>query len=187
MSWRHHSNARGVMWSSRRRRSRQPAAVHPGGPARLTNVVSRAHGLTVELPRELARSRRHSHQFSLIMLRDDEAGPSDGAALARVIDRLTLRLRLSDLLIRLDGRRLLVACPETDAAGARVLTRDLLHLVAAEGVTLRASSATFPTSALTACELLRTCESDLDLAHELDGTAPRTDDLHALGNDGGRR
>lgn len=124
---------------------------------RLTNVVSRTHGLSVELPRELARSRRHGHAFSLILVHGD----APDADLHQVIDRLALRLRLSDLLILLDDDRLLVACPETNAAGARVLLGDVVELIAAEGVDARAGTATFPTSALTASELLRACEADL--------------------------
>ena len=136
-----------------RRSSADDLPVQP----RLTNVVSRSHGLSVELPRELARSRRHGHAFSLILLHAD----GDDADLHQVVDRLALRLRLSDLLILLDDARLLVACPETNAAGARVLLGDVVELTAAEGVAVRASTATFPKSALTASELLRTCEDNL--------------------------
>ena len=135
------------MWSSRRRRSVRGSIADdlPVQP-RLTNVVSRAHGLSVELPRELARSRRHGHAFSLVLLH----GATGDADLHRVIDRLALRLRLSDLLIMLDDDRLLVACPETNAAGARVVLGAVVELVEAEGVAVRASTATFPRSALTA-------------------------------------
>lgn len=136
------------------RRSSADRQVQP----RLTNVVSRAHGLSVELPRELARSRRHGHNFSLILLEDD----GEGDDLHHVVDRLALRLRLSDLLILFDEDRLLIACPETNAAGARVLLRDVVELVGAEGVGVRAGTATFPRSALTAAELLRACEAGLD-------------------------
>lgn len=147
------------MWSSRRRRSvrRSSADDLPVQP-RLTNVVSRSHGLTVELPRELARSRRHGHAFSLILLH----GADEADDLHQVVDRLALRLRLSDLLILLDEDRLLIACPETNAAGARVLLGDVVELMSAEGVGVRASTATFPKSALTASELLRACEASLD-------------------------
>jgi hypothetical protein len=149
------------MWSSRRQRStRRSSADDRVVQPRLTNVVSRAHGLSVELPRELARSRRHGHPFSLILL--EREGEADDAGLHRVVDRLALRLRLSDLLILFDDDRLLIACPETNAAGARVLLRDLVELVSAEGLGARASTATFPKSALTAAELLRACEAGLD-------------------------
>lgn len=158
---------------------------------RLLNVVSRAHGLTVEIPRELARSRRHSHEFSLILLhQSSEHGPQ--AALDAVVDRLALRLRLSDLLIRLSDDRLLIACPETNLAGARVLMTDIVGLARAEGVQVRASVASFPKSALTASELLRACEVDLD--H--DDTAPAAegaaaawgaDALEVFTNEGSRR
>jgi hypothetical protein len=153
---------------------------------RLTNVVSRAHGLSVELPRELARSRRHGHAFSLILLH----GATRDADLHQVIDRLALRLRLSDLLILLDDDRLLVACPETNAAGARVVLGAVVELVEAEGVAVRASSATFPRSALTASELLRVCEADLTdgLDPGFDEPAdPWTDETMRVVSDGGGR
>lgn len=156
---------------------------------RLTNVVSRAHGLTVEIPRELARSRRHSHEFSLILLHQSAPGGPQ-TPLGAVVDRLALRLRLSDLLIRLSDDRLLVACPETDLAGARVLMADVVGLAQAEGVQVRASVASFPKSALTASELLRACEVDLD--H--DDAAPAdaaaawgAEALEIVSNDGSRR
>lgn len=180
------------MWSSRRRRGvRRAEGVHVPDQPRLTNVVSRSHGLTVELPRELARSRRHSHQFSLIMLREDRRPGHDHRRLPTVIDRLALRLRLSDLLINLADDRLLVACPETNSAGARVLMTDIVNLVEAEGVGVRASFATFPKSALTAAELLRACEADLEhhLAPALGDQPPQltgTDALHIISNEGGR-
>lgn len=160
--------------------------------SRLTNVVSRSHGLTVELPRELARSRRHGHRFSLIMLRAPQPVlPDDRVALTGAIDRLALRLRLSDLLILLDEHRLLIACPETDAAGARVLLRDVVALVAAEGIPVQASTATFPTSALTASELLRACEAalEIDVSDRSDETQTslRDDVLQVFTHEGGRR
>lgn len=158
--------------------------------SRLTNVASRAHGLTVELPRELARSRRHGHQFSLILVRAAEAAPNR-TQLSCTIDRLALRLRLSDLLIHLDDERLLIACPETDTAGAQVLLRDLVALIAAEGIRVRASSATFPTSALTASELLRVCEVALDAEETVAVDEPqaslRDDVLQVVTQEGGRR
>lgn len=166
-----------------RRSSADDLQVQP----RLTNVVSRAHGLSVELPRELARSRRHGHSFSLILLEGDRESDDD---LHRVVDRLALRLRLSDLLILFDEDRLLIACPETNAAGARVLLRDVIELVGAEGVAARASTATFPKSALTAAELLRACEAGLDatpepLAEPID---PWTDEtLRVVSERGGHR
>lgn len=164
---------------------------HRGDRTRLTNVVSRAHGLTVELPRELARSRRHGHQFSLILLRAPVGEPSAAAAgLTCAIDRLALRLRLSDLLILLDEQRLLVACPETDAAGAHVLLRDLVRLIIAEGIRVRATTATFPTSALTASELLRVCEvaDDVDVTATVDEqqASLRDDELQIFTHEGGR-
>ncbi|CAN5870189.1 hypothetical protein BH23ACT10_BH23ACT10_36560 [soil metagenome] len=159
---------------------------------RLTNVVSRAHGLGVELPRELARSRRHSHEFSLILLRAPTSElPGTTPPLTRAIDRLALRIRLSDLLVHLDEHRLLIACPETDAAGAQVLLRDLVGLIAAEGIRVRASAATFPTSALTAAELLRACEVaqdvDVSVVVEEAQASLRDDVLRIVTHEGGRR
>jgi hypothetical protein len=162
-----------------------------GDRPRLTNVVSRSHGLIVELPRELARSRRHGHRFSLILLRTPEAEQATtGPGLTGTIDRLALRLRLSDLLIRLDGHRLLVACPETDAAGAHVLLRDLVGLIVAEGIRVGATTATFPTSALTASELLRVCEVADDVDVTMTGDRSQTslpdDVLQIFSHEGGR-
>lgn len=159
---------------------------------RLTNVVSRAHGLGVELPRELARSRRHGHQFSLILLRAAPVKPpGTRPQLTCAIDRLALRIRLSDLLVHLDEHRLLIACPETDAAGAHVLLRDVVGLVAAEGIRVRASSATFPTTAVTAAELLRACEvaQDVDVSVAVDEAEAslRDDVLQIVTHEGGRR
>lgn len=167
---------------------RRSNADDPRVQPRLTNVVSRTHGLSVELPRELARSRRHGHTFSLILLH----GEDPAADLQQVVDRLALRLRLSDLLILLDDDRLLVACPETNAAGARVLLGDLVELIAAEGLGVRASTATFPKSALTASELLRACEAtltdDLDPAFD-EPVEPWDDDetLRVVSERGGHR
>lgn len=156
-------------------------------PTRLANVVERSHGLTVELPRELARSRRHGHQFSLILLCARQAESSTAANLGGTIDRLALRLRLSDLLIHLSEHRLLIACPETDAAGAHVLLRDAVDLVAADGVQVRASSATFPSSAVTASELLRACEEALDFDMTAAADGPLQNVRQIYSQQGGRR
>lgn len=168
------------MWLSRRPKDpRRGNGTYGAVDPRLAVALSRTHGLTVALPRELARSRRHRHQLSLILLRETAA---DGAPrLVDVIDRLVLRLRATDLLMDLEDGRLLIVCPETTARGARVLLSDIVALLGAEGVGARASTATFPETALTASELLRACEQDVDDVTRLTEHAATWDDAADVG------
>lgn len=169
------------MWLSRRSRDqRRRDGVYGAVDPRVAVALPRTHGLTVALPRELARSRRHRHQLSLILLRESAA--DGGPRLVDVIDRLVLRLRATDLLMDLEDGRLLIVCPETTVRGARVLLSDIVALLGAEGVEARASTATFPKTALTASELLRACERDVEDVTRLTGPAAAWDDGDDVGS-----
>jgi hypothetical protein len=93
------------------------------------------------LDRERARANRNGHGFSLMVF--DVESP-DTALARRLLHVLTHRLRSTDEVGWLDGRRVGVILPDTLPAGARRLAEELYQLMGTETSQLDYRLYTYP-------------------------------------------
>ena len=127
---------------------------------------------------EIERSRRHHHEFALILLRPDGAEELEardaglGEALLEVIaDVIGTELRATDVALRRDGITFSLILPETPSEGARVAAERIRLLApqrisdgAVGPITISAGVAAFPRDATTNDALIESAEHSLDAA-----------------------
>ena len=98
----------------------------------LTGVYNRRY-FQERLQAELLRADRHGGRFSVIMLDidhfkaiNDEQGHATGDLVLQIIcQRISQRLRRSDVFCRLGGEEFMILCPDTDPSQAYQLAREL--------------------------------------------------------------
>jgi diguanylate cyclase (GGDEF)-like protein len=136
------------------------------------------------LEAELARSRRHHHSLSLVLLRPDgfeelreRVGASVGDdLLVAVAELVGGELRVTDVALRHGPHTFSLVLPETPSEGARTVAERIrllvplrLSLPGLAGVTISAGVASFPVDATTNEELVAIAEQALERAGELGG------------------
>lgn len=105
----------------------------------LTGVYNRRF-FGQKLQEEFSRGRRHNRPLSLMMIDidhfkqiNDSHGHQVGdEALKAFVERLTKRIRKTDILARYGGEEFVCLLPETDGSSALILANDLCRIVAEE-------------------------------------------------------
>jgi diguanylate cyclase (GGDEF)-like protein len=103
----------------------------------LTGALTR-RGFDAEIGRELYRSKRSKRHFSLIVVDvdhfksvNDKYGHASGdIVLQSVVGQIKQELRASDYVARLGGEEFVIALPETNLDGARVLAERIREKIA---------------------------------------------------------
>jgi diguanylate cyclase (GGDEF)-like protein len=152
----------------------------------LTRMNTRSRFLETSR-RELSRARRYRHPIAFVMMNidlfesvNDRYGQDAGdAILARVADVIRQNIRLSDLVGRLGGGRMILLLPQTRASAARAFAERIRAQVEGTAfsaadrrlpVTISAGVASYPDiPAESIEELLRISESAIDRAKKAGG------------------
>lgn len=109
----------------------------------LTGLYNRRH-LEHRLTQEVARAKRYSQALSCLFVdadhfkavNDRHGHPAGDQVLVALAQRLRSRLRACDLPTRYGGEEFAVLLPQTDAADAQSLAREICRDIAAEPITL---------------------------------------------------
>ena len=145
----------------------------------LTGLANRRR-LTTELERELRRSERHGHPFSILMLdvdrfkrfNDSYGHPAGDALLKRLANTLVKSVRDVDTVARYGGEEFLVMLPEAPAADAARIAERIRAAREADrftpdggsgdvNVTVSVGYAVFPDDAKTAAALIEAADQAL--------------------------
>ena len=145
----------------------------------LTGLANRRR-LTTELERELRRSERHGHPFSILMLdvdrfkrfNDSYGHPAGDALLKRLANTLLKSVRDVDTVARYGGEEFLVMLPEAPAADAARIAERIRAAREADrftpdggsgdvNVTVSVGYAVFPDDAKTAAALIEAADQAL--------------------------
>ena len=145
----------------------------------LTGLANRRR-LTTELERELRRSERHGHPFSILMLdvdrfkrfNDSYGHPAGDALLKRLASTLLKSVRDVDTVARYGGEEFLVMLPEAPAADAARIAERIRAAREADrftpdggsgdvNVTVSVGYAVFPDDAKTAAALIEAADQAL--------------------------